>query len=94
MNKIKITIVSLLVLCLHISWKNTEKETQQILEKNSLRCSSMSRASSIVSGLNLETDVLDEIDVIEPNQQIGEPFQGMVKISGGVFEMRVLFRKK
>ncbi len=54
----------------------------------------MSRSSSVFSDQNLETDVLDEIDVIEPNQQIGEPFQGMVKISGGVFEMRVLFRKK
>ncbi len=94
MNKIKITTISLLDLCLHISWKNTEKETLQILEKNSLSCSSMSRAISIVSDQNLETDVWDEIAVIQPNQEIDEPFQGMVGISGGVFITRNLFRKK
>jgi sulfatase modifying factor 1 len=87
MNKIKIVILSLLTLCLEVSCINREKETLQISEEDSLSCGSMSRANSVVSNQNFETDVLDKINVIRTNKEIDQPFQGMVKISGGSFEM-------
>lgn len=87
MNKIKIVTFSLLALCLQVFCINREKETLQISEEDSLYCGSMSRANSVVSDQNLETDVLDEINVIQTNKAIDEPFLGRVKISGGAFEM-------
>lgn len=87
MNKIRIFILSLLVLGPLASCKNAVKETLGIVEKDRLSCNAVSRASSVVNHKNLETILLDEIDIIRTNKEISESFLGMVKISGGVFEM-------
>ena len=89
MHKIKIAIIGILVLCNCYSCKNKETETIQIVESdpNSLSCSSVSRASSIITDKNLDAALLDDLNVIEPNKEIAEDYQGMVKISGGVFDM-------
>jgi sulfatase modifying factor 1 len=87
MNMNKIFRISLLALGLLASCKNAVKETSEISEKDSLSCSAVSRASSVVNHQNLETVLLDDIDIIRTNREISESFRGMVNISGGVFEM-------
>jgi formylglycine-generating enzyme required for sulfatase activity len=87
MNKIKICVIILLAFFLQISCKKEEKETIKIDNKDSLSCSSVSRVNSIVGHQSRDTISKEDIELIETNDGLAEDYEGMVKISGGVFDM-------
>ena len=82
MNKLKIVIKTVLALSLIIACKNAEKETTPPVADDSLSCSSVSRVSAVVG--NQSTDTISNIPA---NKELSEDYSGMVKISGGVFDM-------
>jgi sulfatase modifying factor 1 len=85
MNKTKIIIISAFALCFTIACK--EKETTQLVNSDSLSCSSVSRVSAIVNSKSLDTISKSNVEVIETNNALAKDYEGMVKISGGVFDM-------
>lgn len=87
MNKIRIIILSSVVLCFLIACKNAEKETTEIVNKDSLSCSSVSRANLIQTDSNLDSNLMKSIEAISVNKDLENDFKGMIKIPGGIFEM-------
>jgi sulfatase modifying factor 1 len=84
---IRTTAILTILISFTIACKNSEKKEPQPLNKDSLSCSSRSRAGSIIGRQSIDTISKNEVEGIKANKNLSEDYKGMVKISGGIFEM-------